>query len=413
MERRQNLSSARPKSDFSLYGNDAWAKERFARLRLFRTPGIGVVTYTKLMLKVGTAVDIIAQFNALQSKGVIKRSVNLVSETVVEKELDAHRKIGAQLLVQGDQHYPKQLVNVFGAPPVISVMGNLSLLKKGIVAIVGARNCSLTGRQIAQLYAKELCENNMATLSGLARGIDAEVHTASLQHGTIAVIAGGIDQEYPPEHIALRQKIVDTGLLIAESPFGTEPRADLFPKRNRLIAALASGVVVIEAASRSGSLITANYANELNRPLFVVPGSPMDPRYSGSIELLRHGAHVSTTPQDVLDILQEPHRIALHEASFENYGNQPNPEHDAQEELFAQTEPAHAYIAGMPQDLRPLSVTDEILEHLSQVPIFLDELLESCTYSTQQVMAEITRLELDEEIIRHPGDRYSKSPTTF
>lgn len=390
-------------------------EERLARIRLFRSPQIGIITYTKLLTTYKSALEAIKHLPQLINSEKISKSITLIPEKDIEKEITSHEKIGARLLVYGDLDYPKSFYGHVNLPPVLSVLGDTSLLHRNSVAIVGARNCSLTGRKLARNYATALGQERFVVVSGLARGIDGEAHIGALKSGTIGVIAGGIDQIYPPEHESLYHQMAKEGLLVSESPFGCEPRADLFPKRNRIIAALSRGVVIIEAALKSGSLLTAGFARELQLPVFVVPGSPLDPRYGGSNSLLRDGAHFATSPEDIIEVLNEPHARALHEAALESYSTthyqtENNPYFD--DEIFADTSEIEE--GEFDQDLedrgaqKPHSIEEEILENLSTSPIFLDELIEACSFSTKQVMAALSGLELEERVIRHPGDRISK-----
>jgi DNA processing protein len=319
----------------------------------------------------------------------------LYPESSVHKELEAHRKFSAILAVDGDEHYPKALKSLDEAPPVLSFKGNPALCAKPSVAIVGARNCSLNGRKIAFQLAKELGQAGYVITSGLARGIDAQAHLGSLETGTIAVIAGGIDKIYPPEHIDLFAKIANQGLIIAESIFGTEPQSALFPRRNRLISGISQGVIIIEAAFQSGSLITARYAAEQNRDVFVVPGSPLDPRYRGSNNLIRSGATLITRAQDVLEALKEPYYQKMKKAAAELEEEQDNEFSPQDIEVFEESE----------KTIEKLSA--EILIHLSSAPISLDEVLRACSYSSSLVMSVVLELELAGKVTRHPGNKLS------
>ncbi len=231
---------------------------------------------------------------------------------MLTRELHALDRLGARMIFAGEAGYPPLLAMLDDAPAVIAVLGDPALLADRAVALVGGRNASANGQRMAESLAAELA-HSLVVVSGLARGIDAAAHTGALQTGrTVAAVAGGLDVPYPPEHADLQRRIAETGAVITEAPLGTTPQARHFPRRNRIIAGLALGVVVVEAALRSGSLITARLAQEAGRELFAVPGSPLDPRSRGANDLIRQGAHLTETAQDVLDNLPDhPSREGL------------------------------------------------------------------------------------------------------
>src|SRR5690348_1336856 len=220
-----------------------------------------------------------------------------------ETELAALARLGARLVCWGEPDYPAALANVEDAPPVLTVLGNPALLQAPIVAVVGARNASANGRRIASELSAGLGEAGIVVASGMARGIDAAAHLGALDSGSVAVVAGGADIVYPEENRGLYDALVERGAVVAELPLGTEPQARHFPRRNRIISGMARGVVVVEAAAKSGSLITARFALEQGREVFAVPGSPLDPRSRGCNDLLRHGATLTESAADVLSQL--------------------------------------------------------------------------------------------------------------
>jgi DNA processing protein len=246
------------------------ATERRARVRLARGPRIGPVTFREALQHFGSARAACA-------------SLAVASEARIEREQVDLERIGGRFLVIGEPGYPEALASLPDAPPVLSAIGDLTLLSRRVLGIVGGREASLAGRRFAGELATALGQAGFSIVSGLARGIDAAAHEAALPTGTIAVLAGGIDQIYPPQNAALHRAISERGLVLAEAPLGTPPVARAFPRRNRIVSGLAAGVVVVEAAARSGSLITAQCAAEQGREVFVVPGSPMDPRHAGPI----------------------------------------------------------------------------------------------------------------------------------
>ena len=365
--------------------------ERLARICLYRSQNVGPITYRNLIKRYKTGVCALEALPHLAARGGLRAPLKLYPEEKVYQELEAHAKIGARLVVEGDDHYPNALRDIDEASPVLSLHGNADLFNTPGVAIVGARNCSLNGKKMAYQLAEQLGENGYSIISGLARGIDGQAHQASLETGTIAVIAGGIDKIYPTEHTALFEQIRAHGIIVAESIIGTEPQSNLFPRRNRLISGLSQGVIVVEAALQSGSLITARYAVEQNRDLFVVPGSPMDPRYRGSNALIRNGAALISNAQDVMDTLKAPYHQIMREAAAEQ-------EQDNYLQDQEITEPDA-------QTLDQLST--EIMGHLSDAPILLDELLRACSYSSSIVMSSLLELDLAGKITRHPGNKIS------
>lgn len=271
-------------------------------LRLSRTEGVGPRAFKSLINRYGGARP------ALEALPVLARErgrlVRMPSEREIEDEMRAAMRFGVTLLASGEEGYPECLLAIDGPPPILAVKGRLELLAREGVGIVGARNASASGRKMARLLAMGLGQGGYVVTSGLARGIDTEAHQVALETGTIAVLAGGLDRPYPPENAELAEKIAEVGLLVSEMPLGLSPRGRDFPRRNRLIAGLSHGVVIVEAARRSGSLITARMANDQGRQVFAVPGSPLDPRCEGSNDLLREGASLCCGAEDVVSVLR-------------------------------------------------------------------------------------------------------------
>jgi DNA processing protein len=292
-------------------------EDGIARLRLIRTPSIGPVTYRQLLARFGTAAAAIEAVPDLARRGGGKAPV-LASRDAIEREVAEVERIGARYLFIARGLYPSLLAQVETAPPALIVKGELKLLERRAIAVVGARNASAAAVRFARELCHDLVQRDVAVVSGLARGIDTAAHVGSIEGGTIAVIAGGIDVHYPPENEALQKAIGERGLLVAEQPPGTEPRARHFPYRNRIIAGLAQGTVVVEAAPKSGSLITARLAADFGRDVMAVPGSPLDPRAQGCNQLIRDGATLIQSAADVLESLG-PYggRVAQPEARYD------------------------------------------------------------------------------------------------
>jgi DNA processing protein len=296
-----------PRGDMS--GNEGdgvrlTAEQRLDWLRLIRSGNVGPRTFRALINHYGGARAALAALPDLARRGGASGPTRICSHADAERELVAARALGVTLLALGEPDYPRRLQMIDDAPPLLAVRGNIAALGLPMVAMVGARNASAAGMRVAERLARELGEAGFIIVSGLARGIDAAAHRASLDHGTVAVLAGGHDRIYPAEHADLLQKLLATGAAVSEMPMGWEPRARDFPRRNRLISGLSMGVVVVEAARRSGSLITSRMALEQGREVFAVPGSPLDPRAEGSNGLLKQGATLVTEADDVIAVLQ-------------------------------------------------------------------------------------------------------------
>ncbi|MCL6697837.1 DNA-processing protein DprA [Sphingomonas sp. NSE70-1] len=276
------------------------------RVRLIRTPGIGPVTYRQLLLRFGSAEAALAAIPDLARRGGGKAPA-IFPKSAADREFAAVEKAGARYLILGQGLYPRALAELESAPPLLTVIGRLALLEQPMVAIVGARNASAAACRFARGLAHDLSREGVAVVSGLARGIDSAALDGSIDSGTIAVIAGGVDVYYPPENEVRQKDVAERGLLVAEMPPGTEPRARHFPYRNRIIAGLAVGTVVIEAAPQSGSLITARLAAEAGREVMAVPGSPIDPRAQGCNQLIREGATLIQSAADVIECIGNLH----------------------------------------------------------------------------------------------------------
>ncbi|HRJ13197.1 MAG TPA: DNA-processing protein DprA [Alphaproteobacteria bacterium] len=367
--------------------NDA---ERLAWLRLSRTENVGPITFKKLLQRYGSAsraLDEIPGLAAMRSK----RAFKIYAKDAAEKEINAVQKMGVYLLCLGDTEYPELLRQLEDAPPVITVRGRLDLLQKPGIAMVGARNASLPGRRMTEILAKDLA-STYNIVSGLARGIDTAAHQAALaaNGGTIAVLAGGIDIIYPAENDALYQQIAESGVIVAENPIGFPPTNRDFPRRNRIISGLSLATIVIEAALKSGSLITASYAAEQGREVMAVPGSPMDPRASGTNKLIKDGAQLIEKSEDVLQSIQSKNII-------QRIKSTPDSLEEAANDI------GHSALTIDANQLELLCKT--ILSDLSYAPCLIDDLYASTGASPAAVQTAILELELSGEVQRLPGGR--------
>ena len=279
-------------------------EQRIDWLRLIRSQNIGPRTFRALINHFGGARAALEALPSLARRGGASGAAQICSREDAEREIAAAQKLGVAFVALGEPDYPPRLQMIDDAPPLIAIRGNRAALALPMVAIVGSRNASGAGLKFTQRIARELGEAGFAVVSGLARGIDAAAHGASLATGTIAVLAGGQDRVYPPEHARLLDAILPAGGALSEMPLGWEPRGRDFPRRNRLISGLSLGVVIVEAAKRSGSLITARFALEQGREVFAVPGSPLDPRAEGTNGLIKQGATPVTETADIVSVLQ-------------------------------------------------------------------------------------------------------------
>lgn len=355
--------------------------DQIARLRLIRSENIGPITYFQLLARFGSAAAALDAIPSLAARGG-GRAPRLASRAAVEREIEHVALLGARYLFLGQGLYPPLLAELETAPPALIVKGHAGLLDRPAVAMVGARNASAAACRFARMLAQALGEAGTIIVSGLARGIDSAAHDGSLDSGTIAVVAGGVDIFYPPENEARQRSIGERGLIVSEQPPGTEPRSRHFPSRNRIIAGLAQGTVVVEAAPRSGSLITARCAAEAGREVMAVPGSPLDPRAQGCNQLIREGATLIQSAEDVLEAIA-PSRIRP----------------------FRQPERSYA----MP-DI-PAEADDEarraIFGLLSGTAVPVDELIRQSGFAPAVVQTVLLELELAGRLERHAGGRVS------
>jgi len=346
------------------------------------------------------------------------RTIRVAAREDCEREMEAIQKFGARLLCLGEDDYPKSLRAIDAPPPVLCVLGNVSLFARPAVSIVGSRNASAAGLAFTERVAAELGAQDVVIISGLARGIDARAHRASLNTGTVAVLAGGLDRIYPNEHEDLARAISERGCLVSEMPLGWEPRGRDFPRRNRLVSGLALGTLVVEAARRSGSLITARFAGEQGREVFAVPGSPLDPRAEGTNDLLREGAIICTTSSDILEALAPILRDGLPEPGtlFETFNDPVEPLWDELDLL--DTSPTPVTLAGHEMDepepvafISPVARVAHadmdwrarIVDLLGPSPVSVDDLARLSEAPLAQLRVTLFELELEGLIERHGG----------
>lgn len=367
-------------------------RERLERLRLIRSENVGPITWRRLIDRYGSAARALEALPALAAAGGRRRGLRIPTMAEAEAELARLDRLGGRLLVNGDPDYPTRLAAIDDAPATLSVIGDSALFTRRGLAIVGSRNASANGRRLAERLAADLGKAGFVIVSGLARGIDGAAHRGSLASGTIAVVAGGIDIIYPQEHQSLHAAICHQGAVVAELPPGANPQARHFPRRNRIIAGLAEAVVVVEAAMRSGSLITARYALDQGREVFAVPGSPLDPRAQGANDLIRQGATLTETAEDVLRVLDEVPHLPRSPAP----GAQP------------EAPPSLADGPAVDDAARRL-----LAEALSPVPVPIDELIRLCDLSPTTVVGILLEWELAGRIERHAGNRVSRVTDAF
>ena len=357
------------------------SEDQLARLRLIRSDNIGPVTYFQLLARFGSAAAAIDAIPDLAARGG-GRAPKLASRAAAEREVERVEALGARHLFRGQGLYPPLLAEIEAAPPALVVKGQLSLLNKPTIAIVGARNASAAACRFARQLAQGLGEAGVTIVSGLARGIDTAAHDGSLGTGTIAVIAGGIDIFYPPENEERQRAISERGLLVAEQPPGVEPRARHFPYRNRIIAGLAQGTVVVEAAPNSGSLITARYAAEFGRDVMAAPGSPLDPRAQGCNKLIRDGAILIQNAEDVAETIRP----------FD---------------LRSLREPRRGYGEAAADGDASEAERQMVLDLLSPTPVSVDEIIRQSGIASALVQMVLLELELAGRLERHAGGKVS------
>lgn len=355
--------------------------EAFARIRLLRSPRIGPVTYRQLLARFGSAADALEALPHLARQG--KGAYRAAKAESIEREISATRRAGAKYIFHDQPDYPRLLAELESAPPILTWRGDIALAARPCVAMVGARNASAAAVKLSRQFAAGLADAGFTVVSGLARGIDGAAHEGAFP-ATIGVIASGIEIAYPPQHAELQERIASEGLLLAEQPPGTEPRGSHFPSRNRIIAGLAAGTLVVEAAPKSGSLITARLAGEAGREVMAIPGSPLDARSQGCNQLIREGGVLVQSVEDVVELLSDfdgNPRSTFREAT--------EPAYVVDDEL-AEAEPA------------------QLSTLLTTAPIAVDELIRQSSESAAAVQLALLELEIAGQLERHAGGRVSR-----
>jgi DNA processing protein len=352
--------------------------ERLNRLRLIRSDNVGPRTFNSMLHHFGNARAALERLPDLARRGGADRAARICSEEDARAEFLASQQLGVSLLAPGEAGYPPRLATLDDAPPLLGMRGALEVSMRPMIAVVGSRNASGAGLKFASQLARDLGEAGFIIVSGLARGIDQAAHRATVQSGTVAVLAGGHDKIYPPEHEDLLAAIIKAGAAISEMPLGHVPRARDFPRRNRLISGCALGVVVVEAAHRSGSLITARMAAEQGREVFAVPGSPLDPRAAGANDLIKQGATLVTEAADIIHAVEPIMERPLHFPLREPDGQPllPDPESDERERITGLLGPS---------------------------PVSIDDLIRLAGTSPAVVRTVLLELELAGKLERHGG----------
>jgi DNA processing protein len=346
-------------------------------LRLIGTEGIGPITFKQLLAKHGSAR---AALSAVKKDSP--------SADRIERELQTAAREGIRVVPSCEADYPELLRQIDDSPPVLWVLGDVQVLHRPCIGMVGARNASLNGKKFAKKIAADLADAGFVVVSGLARGIDGAAHEGALSKGlTAAVVASGVDVVYPPEHRALYQKILKTGAVVSELSPATEPQAGHFPRRNRIISGLGKGVIVVEATLKSGSLITARQALDQGREVFAVPGSPLDPRSEGPNSLIRDGAVLVRSAEDVLEVLGVPEKKDSELKLIDNPDSQ-------DVEIYT--------------DIDPHSLKGRILEALGPTPVAVDELVRQCQVSAPSLTTLLLEMELEGTVERLPGNKVAR-----
>lgn len=363
--------------------------QRLACLRLIRSDNVGPVTFRELINIYGGAVAALEALPDLARRGGRAR-FRVASREEAERELERAARVGARPVFTIEPGYPPALAAIDTPPPLVYVKGDIALMSRPAVAIVGSREASAAGYKLTRIFTEALAAAGYVVVSGLARGIDAIAHGSSLASGTVAVVAGGVDVIYPPENAELHAAIAARGAILSEMPPGFQPRAKDFPRRNRLIAGLAFGVVVIEAAKRSGTLVTARLASEMGREVLAVPGHPLDPRAEGTNMLLKRGATLVTTPDDVIEALRPISGLAP--AAF--------------------AEPAPSFTPSPPPTVPAVPADADrqrVIEALGPAPCDLDTLARATGLSPRALGVVLTELELAGRIVRHGSQLVSRN----
>lgn len=401
-------------------------RQRLDWLRLIRSDGIGPRSFRSLTNRFGGAGPALEALPDLARQA--GRDIRICPPAEAEREMAGLIRLGGRFIALGEADYPRPLQAIDSAPPLLALMGSATLLCQPAVAMVGSRNASAAGLTLTRRLAREIGEAGFTIVSGLARGIDTAAHEASRPTGTVAVLAGGLDRIYPQQNRALAERIAAEGALVSEMPLGWEPRGRDFPRRNRIVSGLALGTLVVEAARRSGSLITARFANEQGRQVFAVPGSPLDPRAEGGNHLIREGATLCAAAEHVVEALQpmvgRPSDLFHASGALREEGTQ-----DSGDSLWEELDlpdvarpPLAEAERPEPDGFGPSSFSSlaagsvgegdigpHLLGLLSPTPIALDDLVRASGHSAREVGRVLLELELAGAVLRHPGGGLSRA----
>ena len=387
----------------------------FATLRLARADGVGPRTFRTLVARFGSPAAAVVGLPELAARQRTGRPIVLPEPDAIARELDAAATLGVTFLTPDDPRYPPRLAAIDGAPVVLAARGHLPALLRPAVAIVGARNASAAGLAMAERLARGLGQAGFVVVSGLARGIDARAHRATLESGTIAVLAGGLDKPYPPDHAGLLERMLERGAALSEMPLGWTARGRDFPRRNRIVSGLSQGTIIVEAARRSGSLITARFAGEQGRDVFAVPGSPLDPRAEGPNDPLRDGAILCTGVEDVVSALADQRRrspdlfsTGTAEDAVDDFELDEVPDvllPDPPPRAPAVTPPV---VPAAPMRHPEPADSDRVLALLGPTPVSLDILVRAADLPVRHVRSILLQLELEGRLQRHGGDLVSR-----
>ncbi len=385
-------------------------EEKADWIQLIRTPNIGPITFYRLIKKFGTAAKALSVLPEFSRQAGRKKPLIPSDRQAAQDEIKTAWQKGIIIIAACEAEYPTALRAIADPPPIIFVNGHVSLFEKPAIAIIGARNASGIGRKFARQLSLDLGQAGYVITSGLARGIDGAAHGAALETGTIAVVAGGVDHIYPPEHDELTANIAKRGAIISERHIGAQPTARDFPKRNRIISGLSRGVVIVEAAAKSGTLITARYALEQGREVFAVPGSPLDPRSQGANRLIRDGATLVENADDIIQAIATQTR-SLQETSDDEelMDNLFGPLNKPGKPVCAGSKPPANMgdsVDDSPQDTKKLR--EDIFAFLSYSPIHRDEIIREFSATSGMIADALLDLVLCGEVTETSGGFFAR-----
>lgn len=374
-------------------------QERLERLQLLRSPRVGPITFRHLLKKFGSARKALLALPELAVRGGAKNKIKPKSKAQASEEIARVDKLGGKMIFWGEENYPQNLFVLNDAPPVITVFGQAQLILKPSISIVGTRNASANGLRFAAKIAKECGEGGYVVVSGMARGVDTAANSAAIENGSVAVLAGGADNIYPYDNRKLYYSLVDRGAIVSEMPVGFAPTARHFPRRNRIIAGLALGTVIIEAAQKSGAMITARYALEQGREVFAVPGSPNDERSKGPNELIRDGAYLVAEADDIINVLNRRKKVS----------ERLKYRHITQAEIYSKlddviSENENKYITNEIKRKEEDKIREQIFDLTSFEPTPIDDIIRLIMSDAPKVQSALLEMELAGRVVRAAGN---------